>query len=295
MSAPPGTRGHRRGARARCSRRPCRARRPASRRPAAWTESDPAPLVAAQVDHRPTARRRDLRDRGVELGAAVAAVGAHHLPGQTLGVDPHQDLVAVEEPPVCVEPGDKSDVPVAVHLVGVANGGEHAVAGRHPCGDHTADEQLRPTAVLPQVVDRDHRQVVFIGEGAAAGCPAHAAVVLDQLGNDPGRLAAGELGEIHGRLGVPGRTSTPPSRARSGRTCPGRRRSPGSVRESASSRAVCARSLAEMPVVMPSRASTLTANAVCIRSSFCCTIAGIPSRSSAAPVIGTHTRPERGG
>ena len=56
----------------------------------------------------------------------------------------------------------------------------------------------------------------------------------------------------------PGRRSTPPSLARSGTTCPGRARSAEVVDSSASSRMVCARSVAEMPVLMPSRASTVT-------------------------------------
>ena len=49
----------------------------------------------------------------------------------------------------------------------------------------------------------------------------------------------------------PGRRSTPPARARSGTTCPGRDRSAGRVAGSASSRIVCARSAAEMPVLTP--------------------------------------------
>ena len=66
----------------------------------------------------------------------------------------------------------------------------------------------------------------------------------------------------------PARRSTPPSTARSGKMWPGRVSSYGSVAESTSTRMVRARSAAEMPVLMPSRASTETEYAVCLRSSF---------------------------
>ena len=89
----------------------------------------------------------------------------------------------------------------------------------------------------------------------------------------------------------PGRRSTPPSAARSGKTWPGRVRSSASVAGSASSRMVCARSAAEMPVVVLSRASTDTVNAVCLRSSLRWYIGGSPSRSQSAAVSGAHSTP----
>ena len=55
---------------------------------------------------------------------------------------------------------------------------------------------------------------------------------------------------------------------------------------------VRARSAAEMPVLMPSRASTDTEYAVCLRSSFTYVIGGSFSRSSSGPSIGTHTTPD---
>ncbi len=50
----------------------------------------------------------------------------------------------------------------------------------------------------------------------------------------------------------PARTRTPPSRARSGNTCPGRARSRGRALGSIAVRMVCARSAAEIPVETPS-------------------------------------------
>ncbi len=56
----------------------------------------------------------------------------------------------------------------------------------------------------------------------------------------------------------PARRSTPPFTARSGTTWPGRVKSDGPASGSASSVMVRARSVALMPVVTPSRASTVT-------------------------------------
>ncbi len=86
----------------------------------------------------------------------------------------------------------------------------------------------------------------------------------------------------------PARRSTPPGTARSGMTWPGRVSSHGSVAESESTLMVRARSAAEMPVDSTSRASTDTAYAVPLRSSFTAVIGGRPSRSRSAPVIATQ-------
>src|SRR4029453_11357177 len=59
----------------------------------------------------------------------------------------------------------------------------------------------------------------------------------------------------------PERTSTPPRRARNGKTWPGVTMSWGLDRGSAATLTVCARSCALMPVVTPERASMLTVNA----------------------------------
>ena len=86
----------------------------------------------------------------------------------------------------------------------------------------------------------------------------------------------------------PGRRSTPPSRARSGSTWPGRTRSPGPAAGSASSRMVCARSAAEIPVVTPTLASTVTVNAVRKPSALVWCIGGRSSRSHSPSVSATQ-------
>ena len=89
----------------------------------------------------------------------------------------------------------------------------------------------------------------------------------------------------------PARRNTPPSTARNGNTCPGRFRSPGLVSGSASREIVCARSAAEIPVVIPVRAFTDTAYPVPRGSSLTATIGGSASRSRSAAGMGTHRMP----
>ena len=73
--------------------------------------------------------------------------------------------------------------------------------------------------------------------------------------------------------------------------CPGRTSSSGSVPESASTLIVRARSAAEIPVLMPTRASTLTVNAVRMCSWFSLVISGSCSRSRSGAGIGTQITP----
>ena len=82
---------------------------------------------------------------------------------------------------------------------------------------------------------------------------------MTPAGYSPASRARSTLASV-----CPTRCSTPPGRARRGKTWPGRRRSDGTVPGSIATWTVLARSRAEMPVVTPKRlaASTLTVNAV---------------------------------
>ena len=72
----------------------------------------------------------------------------------------------------------------------------------------------------------------------------------------------------------PARTSTPPSRATSGKTWPGETISSGPLVGSTATATVWARSWAEMPVVTPSAASMETVKAVPIPSRFSAAMGG---------------------
>src|SRR5918993_3575496 len=89
----------------------------------------------------------------------------------------------------------------------------------------------------------------------------------------------------------PGRTSTPPVRARSGKTWPGRARSCGRVLGSTAVRMVVARSAAEMPVVTPLRASTETVKAVPRKEVLSATCIVRCSSSQRSSVSGMQMRP----
>mmetsp|Transcript_10409 Transcript_10409/g.28402 ORF Transcript_10409/g.28402 Transcript_10409/m.28402 type:complete len:211 (+) Transcript_10409:193-825(+) len=92
----------------------------------------------------------------------------------------------------------------------------------------------------------------------------------------------------------PGRTNVPPGRQRSGNICPGRLKSFGADDLSASARIVAVRSYAEIPVVVPSRRSTVTVNAVDIASSFIVggIISGIWRRSKSSPSMPRQMTPD---
>ncbi len=82
---------------------------------------------------------------------------------------------------------------------------------------------------------------------------------MTPAGMRPARRARSTLASVW-----PTRWSTPPGRARSGKTWPGRRRSDGSVAGLMATWIVVARSVAEIPVVTPNLrcASMLTVKAV---------------------------------
>src|SRR5450756_49286 len=89
----------------------------------------------------------------------------------------------------------------------------------------------------------------------------------------------------------PARTSTPPLRARSGNTCPGRARSDGRVAGSIAVLMVCERSYAEIPVVTPSRASIASQNAVPYCDVFSLVMGPMRRWSSRSSVMARQTSP----
>ena len=89
----------------------------------------------------------------------------------------------------------------------------------------------------------------------------------------------------------PVRTSTPPRRARRGKTCPGTTKSSGRTSSRMAVRMVTARSSAEMPRVSPCRASMDTVNAVPSGAVFLATIIGRPKASIRSSAIGRQIKP----
>jgi hypothetical protein len=90
----------------------------------------------------------------------------------------------------------------------------------------------------------------------------------------------------------PERISTPPSRAISGKTWPGRTKSLAPMLGLASARTVLQRCSAEMPVVMPCLTSTETVKAVPSGASFTATIGESCRRRASSATIGAQTMPQ---
>ena len=192
--------------------------------------------------------------------AAVAALRAEDVAGEALAVDAHQHrLVGAEGSPGVHQR--------QVLLAGDAGSGSRGPAARRRASAAAARRRARRAAraqpVADQVRDRDHRAGrAARAKRASSGTRAIDAVLVHDLADDAGGRQAGERGEVDRGLGLARRASTPPRRARSGKTWPGRCRSSGRVAGSTAVRMVAARSAAEMPVVTLPRASMETVKAV---------------------------------
>ena len=139
---------------------------------------------------------------------------------------------------------------------------ELAEVGRQPHGGAALDELLVAAAVLDEVGDGDHLQAVPLAVRDEIGDAGHRPVVVHDLADDAGGREAGEAREVDGRLGL----ADPLEHAARLRA---QREHVAGLHEVVRRRAgwiatwiVWLRSAAEMPVVTPSRASTLTVNAV---------------------------------
>jgi hypothetical protein len=170
------------------------------------TEADAPPLVTPEVDHHATALLGDAGERGVQLGATVAAQRAEDVAGEALAVHPHQHRLG---------PGD-----VALderHVFGAVEQGlgrrgrRRSPTGSAPGPHRWLDHQLLVlTTVADQVGDRDDQQAVLGGEDGQLRDPGHRAVVVDDLAQHAGRLEPREAGEVDRGLGVPSPLEHPP-------------------------------------------------------------------------------------
>ena len=136
-------------------------------------EADAAALVAPQVDEDAPALLLDEIERGLQLGAAVAAQGAEDVAGQALGVDPDEHVLGAGH-----LAHDERQVLLAVQHRLVDVGPELPACGRDAGLGDQADELLVLAPVADQVGDGDERQVVLLGEALQVGQPGHLGLVL---------------------------------------------------------------------------------------------------------------------
>src|SRR6266542_1643543 len=150
-------------------------------------QADAAPLVAAQVHDHALPRLGDAPQRAFELGAAVAAQAAERVPGEALGVDPHQHVVLARDLAL-----DQRQVLLAVEDRLVGEGGEVAPLGGDARLGDPPHQLLAVAAVADQVGDADQLEVVLGGEGLELRQAGHAAVGVDDLA-----LAVGAIDHQH--------------------------------------------------------------------------------------------------
>ena len=117
--------------------------------------------------------------------------------GEAFGVHPHEDVLGAVD-----LAADESDVRLVGQRLTEGDGRELAVVGREADGGAALDELLVAAAVLDEVGDGDHAQLVQLAVGDQVGHPRHRPVLVHDLADDPGRVEAREPGEIDGGLGL---------------------------------------------------------------------------------------------
>src|SRR5450759_3481703 len=137
---------------------------------------------------------------------------------------------------------------VLVDVIAVADDAPSPDFRRKPSIGDAVHEALGLEAMRDELRDGDECEAVLLREALELSSLRFSQTT--PAGVRPARRARSTAASVW-----PTRWSTPPSRARSGGTCPGRRRSPGTVLGSTATRMVLARSWALTPVVIPKRSS----------------------------------------
>ena len=169
-------------------------------------QADAPALVPADVEHDAAPLLGDGGQRGLQLGAAVAAQRPEDVAGEALGVHADQHVLAVADLAV-----DEGDVLALVVGAAVADRGERARHQRDDGLGDPLDQLVEALAVGDQVGDRDHAEVVLVGEDAQLLAAGHAGRVLlaDDLAERPRGAQPGQHGEVDGGLGVAGAAQHP--------------------------------------------------------------------------------------
>lgn len=163
--------------------------------------------------------------------------------------------------------------------VAVAVQRENAMGGRQRCRGDQLDAVVQ-VAPGDQLRDGDDRQVLALAQSEDVGRPQYFTGVVDDFADRTDRWQPRQPAQVDGCLGVSDALEDSPALARSGSTWPGRIRSDASASGLPRTRSVVARSAAEIPVVTPAAASTLTVYAVRSGSALFGTIRGSPRRSA---------------
>ena len=159
----------------------------------------PRPSWPRRYTTTPLTLARDALERAVELHAAVAAHRTEHVAGEALGVHAHEHVRLARD--LAAHEREVLDA-VEQRLEHVR--GEVAVLRRDARLRHAPHELLAVAAVADEIGDRDEHEAVLGREALEVGQALHRAVVVDDLGEHAGRVAAREPGEVDRGLGVTG-------------------------------------------------------------------------------------------
>ena len=172
-------------------------------------QSDPSTFLP-KVKDRPLAGFLHEPHGAVELLTAITATRRKHVPGQALGMNPHQHrLVVLDRLLLGVQFADSPAAPRDV-WAGVTHGlighdGERAEFRRK------LFERFDPfydsfalLAIFDQRSNGAHLQPVGLGERDELRSPGHLAVFRQNRADHAGRLKPGQPRQVDGRFGMPG-------------------------------------------------------------------------------------------
>ena len=161
-------------------------------------QTDSAALLVQIQEDAPALGRNPLHGR-VELRTAVAPGGMEDLAGQTAGMHPYEHVVAVSD----VAPHERQ-VRLAVDDALERHQLEITVVGRQLRRRHLPHQPLVAHAVLDQIGDRDHEQLVPACEPSQLRHPSHGAVVVHDLADDADGMETGNPRQIDRGFGLAG-------------------------------------------------------------------------------------------
>ena len=161
--------------------------------------------------------------------------------------------------PSAADPSHHHRNVLAVHRRAVIDvDGELSITSGKLGGRHSHHQLFRIAAILGQVRDIDHPKRVSLRQTLDGRRAGGIALAIQNFAHHPHRLQSGQPRQIRRGLRMPGPDQNAPLARPHRKNVPGRLRSSGWVFGFARTRIVVARSVAEIPVVTPFRASTVT-------------------------------------
>ena len=161
-------------------------------------QADPPPLLG-QVDECADPLGADHLQGHAELVAAVAPQRIEQVAREAGGVQPHQGRFDGAQ----VAHDDRDRLVARFVLHAIADDPAAPVNGGQVRLGDALHELLAEASVLDQGLDRDDRQAVLAGDLVQPLAPGHLDPIGD-LAEDAGGCQAGQPGQVHGRLGMPG-------------------------------------------------------------------------------------------